>query len=244
MAKEKLTLEQKKASLRKRGYREATKQIPESEKTFKYKSLNTPKGSYKKKTVPLPERTIKMVKSDEPFAKRRAEESRKKNVARVKLTRAKNKQMKSDIRRWTKKLGHMPDEIEMNKERRREAAKKVNEQSGNKEVSSLKTKTITSSKNAPLTKSDGTANLRTQVLSSPKAKGKEKEVMAKFAKGDLKMGKSGKTVTSPRQAKAIALSEAQWEGYKRRAGAKSNAQADKMYDNKLEREKPKKKKKK
>lgn len=74
-----------------------------------------------------------------------------------------------------------------------------------------------------------TASLRTKALSSAKGKAKIAEVRKKFKDGKLKMGKSGKKVTSPKQAEAIALSEAQWEGFKKRHGSDNNAQAQSQY---------------
>ncbi len=47
-----------------------------------------------------------------------------------------------------------------------------------------------------------------------KAQGEVKEAMHKFKKGDLKMGRSRKKVTNPKQAVAIGLSEAREKGAK------------------------------
>lgn len=47
-----------------------------------------------------------------------------------------------------------------------------------------------------------------------KAQGKVKEAMHKMKRGELKSGRSGKTVRSSRQAVAIGLSEARKEGAK------------------------------
>jgi len=47
-----------------------------------------------------------------------------------------------------------------------------------------------------------------------KAQDKVKEVMEEFKEGTLKSGKSGKTVTSRKQAVAIGLSEARKKGAK------------------------------
>ncbi len=47
-----------------------------------------------------------------------------------------------------------------------------------------------------------------------KAKESVKEAMKKYKEGELKSGKSGKTVTNPRQAIAIGLSEARAKGAK------------------------------
>ncbi len=49
---------------------------------------------------------------------------------------------------------------------------------------------------------------------SKKASKKIGRVMKEFYKKGLKSGGSGKTVTDPKQAKAIALSEARERGYK------------------------------
>jgi hypothetical protein len=47
---------------------------------------------------------------------------------------------------------------------------------------------------------------------SPKAQGKVEKVMREYKHGDLKSGRSGKKVTSQKQAVAIGLSEARKEG--------------------------------
>lgn len=47
-----------------------------------------------------------------------------------------------------------------------------------------------------------------------KAQEEVKEAMHEFKKGDLKMGRSGKKVTNPKQAVAIGLSEAREKGAK------------------------------
>jgi hypothetical protein len=48
----------------------------------------------------------------------------------------------------------------------------------------------------------------------PKAQEKVKKVMEEYKKGTLKSGKSGKKVTSQKQAVAIGLSEARKKGAK------------------------------
>lgn len=48
----------------------------------------------------------------------------------------------------------------------------------------------------------------------PKAQQKIEKVMDEYKKGDLKSGKSGKKVTSRKQAVAIGISEARQSGYK------------------------------
>jgi hypothetical protein len=49
---------------------------------------------------------------------------------------------------------------------------------------------------------------------STKGQDKVEEVMHEFKEGDLKSGKSGKKITSRKQAVAIALSEAREDGAK------------------------------
>jgi hypothetical protein len=49
---------------------------------------------------------------------------------------------------------------------------------------------------------------------SPKSQEKVKKVMDEFKRGELKSGRSGKTVKSRKQAIAIGLSEARQKGYK------------------------------
>lgn len=53
---------------------------------------------------------------------------------------------------------------------------------------------------------------RSTSKTSPKAKKKIAEVMHEFKEGELVSGGSGKTVKNPKQAIAIALSEAREEG--------------------------------
>lgn len=48
----------------------------------------------------------------------------------------------------------------------------------------------------------------------PKVQQKMKETMHEFKRGELKSGKSGKAVTDPQQAKAIAFSKARKSGAK------------------------------
>lgn len=48
----------------------------------------------------------------------------------------------------------------------------------------------------------------------PKAQEKVRETLEEFKKGELKSGKSGKKVTSPKQAVAIGLSKARKTGAK------------------------------
>jgi hypothetical protein len=48
----------------------------------------------------------------------------------------------------------------------------------------------------------------------PKAQKEVEDAMHKFKRGELKSGKSGKKVTSPKQAVAIGLSEARDKGAK------------------------------
>lgn len=48
----------------------------------------------------------------------------------------------------------------------------------------------------------------------PKARQKVAKVMREYKEGELKSGKSGKQVTSPKQAVAIGLSEARKSGAK------------------------------
>lgn len=57
--------------------------------------------------------------------------------------------------------------------------------------------------------------------SSPKAQGVVKKTMEKFKEGKLTSGKSGKKVTSKRQAVAIGLSEARQKGLKTPRSKKS-----------------------
>ncbi len=74
-----------------------------------------------------------------------------------------------------------------------------------------------------------TISLRAKALNSAKGKAKIAEVRKKFKEGKLKQGKTGKIVKNPKAAEAIALSEAQWEGFKTRHGLDNNAQAQSKY---------------
>ena len=56
------------------------------------------------------------------------------------------------------------------------------------------------------------ATKRRTTKTSPKAKKKIAEVMHEFKEGELVSGGSGKTVKNPKQAIAIALSEAREQG--------------------------------
>ncbi len=65
-----------------------------------------------------------------------------------------------------------------------------------------------------------------KVPGNKEATEKISEVMSKFRKSRLHAGKTGTTVTSPKQAKAIALAEAQWQAHKDRAGGSKAAAAE------------------
>ena len=79
---------------------------------------------------------------------------------------------------------------------------------------------------------DSSVRAKSQAMGSTKSKGKVAEVIKKFANGKLKMGKSGKTVTSPDQALSIGISESKWQNFKDKHHVGSNAQGQSLYKRK------------